>query len=242
MDKSPLGRPEAFWASRFSYMQTGTKCLRNKSVLWTLGAFLLFVIFSAVRNGAADLFSGYARNEMYAWSTSGTRPAVAKQESVARALGVVRLIAPGNPDPHEDLARLALVRSGMPGINDAEKDARLVKGLLQIRRAITLRPVSSYSWATLLLLKREHAEYDAEFRHALERAVTLGPWELDVQRIVAEVGMSAWDALPRAEQEMVRENMVRGMRRQAAMMISIAQARRDDCSGERAKLYAGCSQ
>ena len=163
-------------------------------------------------------------------------------ESVACALGLARLIAPGNPDTHEDMARLALVRSGMQGINDVEKNTRLMQGLLQIRQAITLRPVSSYSWVTLLLLKRERAEYDAEFRHALERAVTLGPWEPDVQRVVAEVGMSAWAVLPRAEQEMVRENMVRGMRRQAATMISIAQARRNDCNGERAKLNAGCSR
>lgn len=218
------------------------ECLRSRSVLWVLGAFVLFVIFSAARIGAADLFSGYARNKMAIWSTSATHPAVAMQVSVASALGVARMIAPGNPDQYEDMARLALVRSGMPGINDVEKDARLIQGLLQIRQAITLRPVSSYSWVTLLLLKRERAEYDAEFRHALERAVTLGPWEPDVQRVVAEVGMSAWAVLPRAEQEMVRENMVRGMRRQAATMISIAQARRNDCNGERAKLNAGCSR
>jgi len=40
--------------------------------------------------------------------------------------------------------------------------------------------------------------------------------------------------LTRAEQEMVRENFVRGMKRQAATMISIAQSHRNDCNGERA--------
>lgn len=218
------------------------ECLRSKSVLWVLGAFLLFVIFSAARIGAADLLSGHARNEMHAWSTHATRPDAVAIEGVTSALGVARLIAPGNPDPYEDLARLALVRSGMPDVNDAEKNALLMEGLVLIRQAIALRPVSSYSWATLLLLKRERAEYDAGFRHALERAVTLGPWEPEVQRIVADVGMGAWAALTRAEQEMVRENFVRGMKRQAKTMISIAQSHRNDCSGERAKLNAGCSR
>ena len=218
------------------------ECLRNKSVLWALVAFLLFVIFSAARIGAADLLSGYVRKEMHAWSISAARPDVATLESVARALGMARLIAPGNPDHYEDLARLAFVRSGMPGVNDAERNDRLLEGLVLMRQAITLRPVSSYSWATLLLLKRERAEYDAEFRHALERAVTLGPWEPEVQRIVADVGMAAWAALTRAEQEMVRENFVRGMKRQANAMISIALSHLNDCNGEHAKLKVGCSR
>ena len=241
MGKSPVSRPEVSWVSRFSY-PTGMECLRKKSVPWALGTFLLFVIFSAARIGAADLLSGYARNEMHTWSISAAHPDVATLESVARVLGMARLIAPGNPDHYEDLARLALVRSGMPGVNDAERNDRLLEGLVLIRQAITLRPVSSYSWAALLLLKRERAEYDAEFRHALERAVTLGPWELEVQRIVADVGMSAWAALKRAEQEMVRENFVRGMKRQATSMVSIAQSHLNDCNGERAKLNAGCSR
>lgn len=216
------------------------ECLRNKSVLWVSGAILVFVIISAARIGAADLLSGYARNELSAWSISAARPEPSAVDNVSRALDVARMIAPGNPDHLEDMARLALVRSGMSGISEPERSKRLRDGLLLIRQAIALRPVSSYSWTTLLLLKRELAEYDPEFRHGLERAVTLGPWEPGVQSIVADVGSSAWAALPKVEQEMVRKNFVRGMKRQARTMIAIAQSHRNDCSGERAKLNAGC--
>lgn len=211
------------------------ECLRNKGVLWVLAALLLFVIFSAARSGAADLLSGYARNEMGAWPSAAIPPDAV--DHVSSALAVARFIAPGNPDHYEDLARLALVRSAMPEVNGAEKQARLKEGLVQIRKAIALRPVSSYSWATLLLLKRELAEYDAEFRHGLERAVTLGPWEPAVQPIVADAGLSAWSALPAAEQEMVRENFVRGMKRQAGAMIAIV--RSHGCGG---KSDAGCAR
>lgn len=218
------------------------ECLRSRSVLWVSGVFLLFVIYSAARIGAADLLSGYARNKMNAWSTSATRPDVAALESVAGALGMARRIAPDNPDYLEYLVLLTSVRADMPGINDAEKNAWLGEGLLLIRQAIALRPASAYSYATLLLLKQQQGEYDAEFRRALERAVTLGPWEPYVQRVVADAGMSAWAALPRAEQEMVRENIVRGMKWQSATMLPILQARRNDCDGERAKSDAGCSR
>lgn len=216
--------------------------LRSKSVLWASAAFLLFVIFSAVRIGAADLLSLSAQNEMYAWSTSAARPDISAVDNVSATLDKARLISPGNPDHYEDTARMALLRSGMPGVSDAERDALLSQGMEQIRAAIALRPVSAYSWATLLLLKRERGEYDAEFRHALERAVTLGPWEPQVQPVIADVGLSAWVALPGVEQEMVSKNFVRGMKRQPDTMIAVALSHLDDCKGARAKLNAGCTR
>jgi hypothetical protein len=116
----------------------------------------------------------------------------------------------------------------------------LSEGLLLTRRAISMRPVSSYSWGLLLLLKRELAEFDSEFFHAIERATTLGPWERDVQLIVSDVGASAWAVLPKPEQEMVRENFVRGMKRQAFAMMTIVQSHLNDCKSPRARLNAGC--
>lgn len=216
--------------------------LRSKVVFWICGAFLLFVIFSSIRIGAADLLSGYVRNELYAWSSSARRPDVSAVNSVSNALDVARLIAPDNPDHYENMARLALVRSGMPGTSESERNLHLAHGLEQIHKAIVLRPASPYSWGIMLLLKRERAEYDSEFCRSLERAVTLGPWEPTVQLIVADVGISAWAALPSAEQEMLRGNLVRGVKRQAKQMISIFRLHRNDCNGERTKLNAGCSR
>lgn len=216
--------------------------LRSKVAFWVFVAFLLFVIISAARIGAADLLSGYAKNELNAWSLSAVRPDVSAVDSVSSALDMARLIAPDNPDHYEYFARLALVRSGMPGVSESERNLQLVHGLEQIRKAIVLRPVSPYSWGIMLQLKRERAEYDSEFRHGLERAVTLGPWEPLVQLIVADVGMSAWAALPGAEQEMLRGNLARGVKRQAKQMIAILRMHRNDCKGERAKLNAGCSK
>lgn len=214
--------------------------MQGKSISLILVVFLLFVIFSAARIGAADLLSGYARSEMEAWSTSATRPASSAVDEVSRALDVARWIAPDNPDHYEDMARLDLVRSGMPGINGTEKNTVLRKGLALIRQALALRPVSPNSWGILLRLKSDLGEYDAEFRRGLERAVTLGPWEPELQAVVADTGLGAWAVLPVAEQEMVRKNFVRGMKRQADTMIFIAWSHRNGCNGERTN--AGCGQ
>ncbi len=216
--------------------------LRSNIVRWIAIAILLYVVISAARIGAADLFSVYARDEMYAWSTGKSRPDAASLDNVSRALATARMISPGDPNHYEDMANLALIRAGMFGVTESARDALVAEGIERIHMAIALRPVSAYSWATLLLLKRERAEYDPEFVHALERAVTLGPWEPEVQLIVADVGASAWAALPQGAQEMVRENFVRGMKRQARQMLAISAAHRDDCNSPRARLNAGCQR
>jgi len=213
--------------------------LSGKSILLALiGFILLFLILSAARTGVADLLSRYARNEIDTWSVSAPAPKESALESLSNVLGVARFISPGNPDHLEDLARISLLYARLPQVSSAERDLQLAQGLAYIRSAIALRPVSSYSWASLLLLKREQGVYDEEFRHALARSVILGPWEPDVVPVVADVGLSAWAALPIPEQEMVRENFVRGMKRQSEAMIAIAQAHQNSCTGEQ----TGCSK
>jgi hypothetical protein len=217
------------------------KYFSGKNILIALSTIIsLFLLFSAARIGTTGLLTEYIRTEIDTWSASLVPPDLTAVESLNRVLGVARFISPDNPDHLEDQAHLALVYSGLPNISVTERASQLNSGVAQIKAAIALRPVSSYSWATLLLLKRAQASFDAEFRHALERTVTLGPWEPDVQPIVADVGLSAWALLPIAEQEMVRENFVRGMKRQAEVMIAIAQSHQNDCNGTQAKLNAGC--
>jgi hypothetical protein len=219
------------------------KYFSGKNLLLALSTIIfLFLFFSAARIGATALLTGYIRTEIDTWAASSVLPDLPAVENLNRVLGVVRFISPNNPDNLEDQAHLALVYSGLPNISATERANQLNNGVAQIKAAIALRPVSSYSWATLLLLKRAQASFDAEFRHALERTVTLGPWEPDVQPIVADVGLSAWTALPIAEQEMVRENFVRGMKRQADVMIAIAQSHQQNCNGTQAKPNAGCEK
>lgn len=212
--------------------------LQGTGILWIPGALLLFVMFSAVRIGTADFLSGYIRDEIAAWSSRAAPPDESDLAAVSRALDVAQWISPGNPNHYEDMARLDMVRSGMAGTTGAERIEQLRHGLKLIRQAIALRPASSYSWAMLLRFKHELGEHDAEFRRSLERTVTLGPWEPELQLVVADVGWSAWAELPGAEREMVRANLVRGMKRQAEAMLAIAQAHRDDCGGE--DMNAGC--
>ncbi len=206
------------------------KFLTRNSALGAAGIFLLFVIISAARIGVADVLSRYVKNEM----TSGDL-------SVAsHALEVAQRIAPDNPDNNEDQAHLALLRLKIPGLSLAERNLQLQQGLEQIHDAIASRPVSPYAWNTLLFFKNQRAEYDTEFSTALERSVTLGPWEPSIQPIVANVGLGAWGALSKVEQKMVKETIARGMKRQATTMLAIISIHQYGCSSAYGNLDAGC--
>jgi len=69
------------------------------------------------------------------------------------------------------------------------------QGLEYHRAAVRLRPGASHSWAKIALLAGRLPEADAEFGAALRNAARLGPWEPDVQLVVAEAGFTQWARL-----------------------------------------------
>lgn len=214
----------------------------KKSLLWVATAVLLYVFLSAVRHGAAELFSLYAREDLGIWSSRTYPPSLLEVEDASRLMEAARFLVADNPDHLEDMARLYLVRASLVGVSPSERQSNLLSGLTEVRQAISLRPVSAYSWMILSMLKRELGEFDAEFRNALQQAVVLGPWEPEVQQSIADVGLSAWAALPKPEQELVRNNFVRGMKHQSREMLAIVQAHQNDCADvdEHGQLKAGC--
>lgn len=55
-------------------------------------------------------------------------------------------------------------------------------------------------------------QYDAVFQASLLRTSQLAPWEPHVQRSVARVGLSAWDAIPApAQRQLIADTIQRGL-------------------------------
>lgn len=210
------------------------------AIPWALGGILLFVVFSAARIGIADLLFRYVRDEIAAWYSMGRGPDVSGLTAVSSRLAIAGWLSPEDPDLHENVARVALMRSRLPGTGAAERKALLEDGLVAIRRAITLRPVSPYAWGILLRVKEGLGEYDAEFRRALHGAAMLGPGEPELRVLVVDVGLRAWAALPGAEQAIVIGSIQRGLRRQGVPVPAIAQVQRSDCAD--ASRDSGCAR
>ena len=133
---------------------------------------------------------------------------------------------PGNPMYLEDLVRLRILHASRPGSVESVRKHELRRLLPEIREAIRLRPVSPYTWTALLYVKSEVGERDEEFSLALANATKLGPWEPEVQLVVADVGTANWKELNAMQRDIVRRDILRGMRRQSDKMIAIITARK----------------
>jgi hypothetical protein len=192
--------------------------------------FAAFVLIAALRFGIAELYSLSANRTMQDWKLASQSPSVVEIESVASQLNTARFLSGSNPVHHENIARLNLIRAALADVNPDEKKSILRRGLAEIHTAISLRPVSPYSWTILLLIKRDLGEFDAEFIHALHRAVELGPWEPELLTALADVGLSAWTAMPAAEQALIQQVFVRGIERQGSSMKEIAEVHLNECA------------
>ncbi len=216
--------------------------LAKKSLIWVTIASLLFLIFSAVRFGAAEFLSVEAHESMLELDFARQPPSAAQLEAVARQLEIALFFAGENPGPHEDIAYLSLMRAALPDISPDEKKAQLQIGMSGLRTAIAVRPVSPYSWTLMLFVKRELGEFDAEFFHALRRSVELGPWEPELLESLADVGLSDWNEMPAAEQTLIRQVFVRGMKSQNRQVFDIIRSHQNGCAllAEDEKQKLGC--
>ncbi len=206
--------------------------LIKKYFPWVAIPFLLFMLFSGARIGIAELYSLSARTTMESWDAARRFPAASEIEAVQQQLEFARDLAINDPEQHENIARLSLVRAAVPGIPPGEKTKRLQAGLAEIRTAIALRPVSPYSWTILLMVKRDLGEFDSEFLHALHRAVELGPWEPELLVSLADVGLTAWPKVPPEEQDLIQHIFVRGLEHQAKSIQEVVSGHRNECAGK----------
>lgn len=88
------------------------------------------------------------------------------------------------------------------GWHDSQQQA-----LKYARRALLKKPSWPYLWDDLFLSKIRLEQIDNELTGAMERAVTLGPWEEPVQYDIAFDGLDEWENLTAAAQQTVLKAM-----------------------------------
>ncbi len=198
--------------------------LSDKFALLSL-AFLAVMTICAAGAGVADLYSLRPPGAM------DERPVqkveASKLVDALVATNVALRLDPGNPSYREDRARLDYWEAERSG--GARKAELLEDALFQIRKAIRLRPVSPYGWSTLMQVKMSLGEIDPEFFDALDNASTLGPWEPEIQRAVADAGLNVWGMLTDTQKGKILDDFKRGMKRQSAEMMRIAMRNRIGC-------------
>lgn len=217
-------------------------------IRWLVAAPLLIVLIGIIvmmaRWSVAELKLGWARSQMDSWS--GSVPSFAAWSAVREELDDARVLRDANPYLHEQIGRLYALRANGLAVHVAEGYLR--QAATANRQALRLRPASPYTWAQLLAVKQRLGEVDdAEFSGALERATTLGPWERQVQQVVAFTGFSAWDALSAEERKRVLANVERGLKGQPRAILDAVQATGRSAAlcemlGHRTAVAARCKQ
>jgi len=212
-----------------------------------LGVCLLIgVCVLCARRGLADLVvidaSARQRALQEEMARTGELATAGEARAVAESFLRAQSLEPGNPATAEQLAGLYTLNARDPQSGGA-LGPQWAKAREQYAGAVVMRPTSPYSWANLAWTKYYLGQVDAEFYHALDVAIRLGPWEPEVQFIVTDLGFALWDELPAEIRPGVLAMAQNGQRRNATQIAAIAQKRgrlAEVCGSEKLAKLPAC--
>jgi polysaccharide biosynthesis protein VpsP len=184
--------------------------------------FLLFALsLAAAAFGLADVYRNEVDTLIEEWDwPEDEGPPPWTWEQLQRYLWLANRLSPFDAQILSDLGQLYELRNGeTPG---QESSADLDVALGYYRQALALRPAWPYAWSDVALLKIRQQHLDTEFALAMERALTLGPWQAVVQASIAGGGLSVWDQLPASLQTGIEHSVARGLSNHSPLMLAVA--------------------
>jgi hypothetical protein len=204
--------------------------LRLRNVFLAAAAAVIGIALAAtsLRMGSADWFSSRSAQAMAEWSEGKSRPDFESWLSVREGLIRADLLEPGNP---RVLESLGLLHAGREAPAGSDRSGFQQQARDYFRQAAAARPTSPYTWANLAMVKYRIGETDPEFLDALRLAARYGPWEWEVQAIVADLGLAMLPELSAGDRSMVERMVANGIKRNPAAILRIAQRRGSLSSG-----------
>jgi hypothetical protein len=179
---------------------------------------LVWLAAYALEAGAADSAVFEGALTLREWSGSRLQlPANEGLMGVRDDLLRARAISPRNPAVHELL--------GLIAARSSERQEYLKEAGIHFVKAIELRPTSPYTWGNLAAVKYRSGEPDRVFEVALRQAFVMGPYEPDVQAMVANYGLAVWSELEPQTRAAVEASVSAGMKRNSLEMLQIAERR-----------------
>lgn len=150
---------------------------------------LCWLSLVAMQWGMADLRIRFARDQFDNWSEKTSSVTIEDWDRVENTLlKAEKLTRSKHPDVKELLGKAYIVRAGITPVDVKES---LVSALQYYQQAASLRPVSPYPWATIVIIQHALGRYDDSFDEALSKAVYYGQWNPDVLLMITEVAFSS---------------------------------------------------
>ncbi len=164
-----------------------------------VASLLIGACIVCARWGIADRIASDATMRQMGLQAHAARTGEALSSRDAGALVESFLLAqhldPANPGLAEQLGGVYALDVREEGA-DNTIHRQWQKSLAQYSKAVVMRPTSPYSWANRAWTKYYLGEVDDHFYQALVNAIRLGPWEPEVQFVVADLGFALWDKMP----------------------------------------------
>lgn len=153
-------------------------------------------LYFGLRAAWADAMSMQARWQTTQWQLG--REAIPNPLEWAKTraeLLAAQRVTPDDPQLYENLGYLSGMRAAdLRAIPELEQ-AMLDDAIKYFGAATSLRPMSPYPWANLMLARHLRKELSGSIWPEFDRAYLYGKKEAGVQRILAEVGFARWDEM-----------------------------------------------
>ena len=205
-------------------MKQGQTDFRRYAVFIVLSSLLVITVLSAVPRGLADLYY-YPVKQYLGEPGSHPAPGSIRLERADHLVRRAHKLDRKNPDIARALALVLHEQAQNRYFWQPIEKGLARDGADVLRKAISIRPSSSWHWADLALLKANLGELDHEMLAAMQQASATGPWQPLVQLQLAAIGLTLWSRLPESARFNVRENIERAMIRKSQYVIEVAKAR-----------------
>jgi hypothetical protein len=145
--------------------------------------------------------------------------------SVRNELLEAQRLAPGSPTVSESLGVLHGRRSSSREFLIYARD--------YFAHSLSMRPTSPYTWANYAQVKYLLGQTGPGFEQALVNAAHLGPWEPEVQRVVADIGLAVYAEVKPETRAVIAAIVGFAMRRNPLETLQI--------SDKRGRLHVACA-
>jgi hypothetical protein len=171
---------------------------------------LLYTAYVAVCRGLADYYAEDAFQITQAWH-KGEKFTEERWQDAHDAMVKALDLDPTHPTYLHRMGRLYHIRMVSRYFELDEFKALGDKAKQYYRDSTGMRRTWPATWANLALVKKDLIEFDEEMDEAIRNAVTYGPWEPDVHRMIAIVGLSRWYLFKPEIRLLLAGNLKRGL-------------------------------
>ncbi len=184
---------------------------------------LFFTMAPAAMRGSSDVATYLLEDHLNSWATSSQPPANPAWEKANGFFQTAITLTPTNPRLLQNGGLLYEWRAEIDKDKPSLRDKYADQSIEYYRASTKRRPAWPYAWMNLAVALAQTGRLDAEFQHAFSTALTLGPWEPDIQFNITRLGFETWTDLSRGNRKRLLVNIQNAASQQPKKILELAE-------------------